>query len=103
MQSLTLGLGFWRNVKLRQISNTLTAQVATPVNLNFTEGKDQLRECLVALAEAADDDVLLKLINLNVLMHTRSEDVKIRLYALSCSEALWRSCGVKLLGRPYIY
>ncbi|EAU87657.2 hypothetical protein CC1G_09118 [Coprinopsis cinerea okayama7 len=90
--------GFWRNDKLRQISNTLAQQVATAINLGFGDGKDLLRDCLIALVEATNDDTLLKLINLNILMHTRSEDARLRLYALNCSVSIWQACGVKLLG-----
>jgi len=31
-------------------------------------------------------------------MHTRSEDVRLRTFALTCSETLWRAHGGKLLG-----
>ena len=48
--------------------------------------------------ESATDDMILKAINLELLMHTRSEDVRLRLFALSCSEKLWRAHGNKLLG-----
>lgn len=48
--------------------------------------------------EAVNDDALLKSINLDLLMHTRSEDVRLRTFALACSETLWRAHGGKLLG-----
>ena len=35
---------------------------------------------------------------MNILMHTRSEDPRVRLFALACSESLWRSQGGKLIG-----
>jgi len=47
--------------------------------------------------EVVNDDSLIKSINLDLLMHTRAEDVRMRLYALSCSESLWRTHGGKLL------
>ncbi|KAG1852147.1 hypothetical protein DFJ58DRAFT_791745 [Suillus subalutaceus] len=37
-------------------------------------------------------------INLDLLMHTRAEDARERIFALSCSEALWREQGGKLIG-----
>ncbi|KAH6904492.1 hypothetical protein BKA70DRAFT_1373519 [Coprinopsis sp. MPI-PUGE-AT-0042] len=91
--------GFWRNDKLRQIATTLTAQIAPAAMLELTpSGKDLLTDCLISLVEAAHDDTLVKTINLSILMHTRSEEARVRLYALSCAEAIWRASGVKLLG-----
>jgi U3 small nucleolar RNA-associated protein 10 len=68
------------------------------VKANFTEGKGQLQDCLGALVETVTDDALLKSINLNTLMHTRSEDARVRIFALSCSDSIWRSNGGKLIG-----
>lgn len=39
--------------------------------------------------------------NVDLLMHTRSEDARLRLYALTCSEALWRAHSEKLIGSSY--
>lgn len=52
------------------------------------------------MTEAINDDALLKSTNLDLLMHTRSEDVRLRTFALNCAEVLWRSHGGKLLGTP---
>ncbi|TFK24886.1 hypothetical protein FA15DRAFT_669091 [Coprinopsis marcescibilis] len=90
--------GFWRNDKLRQISSTLTDQLTVAVKFNVPEEDDVLRDCLIALVEASSDDVLLKAINLNILMHTRSEEARLRIYALTSSQALWRANGHKLIG-----
>jgi len=90
--------GFWRNDKLRQISVPLSAQIDVCVKSNFTDGKGQLLDCFGALAENATDDSLLKTINLNILMHTRSEDAGVRIFALSCSDSIWQSNGGKLIG-----
>jgi U3 small nucleolar RNA-associated protein 10 len=57
-----------------------------------------LPSCLNAMTDCVNDDALLKSINLGVLMHTRSEDPRLRLFALICSEALWRAHGGKLIG-----
>lgn len=73
-------------------------QAAVCIERNYTEGKLLLQECLGALTDSATDDNLLKSINLDLLMHTRSEDARLRLLALTCSEALWRVHGGKLLG-----
>lgn len=90
--------GFWRDDKIRQISVPLTAQIGAYIQHNFADGKTLLQDCFGALVESAVDDTLLKSINLNILMHTRSEDVRVRILALSTSEALWRIHGGKLIG-----
>ena len=58
-------------------------------------------DCLVATMEAVHDDALLKKMNMDILMHTRSEEASVRLLSLTCSTALWRAHGGKLLGRWY--
>ncbi|KAF6741372.1 hypothetical protein DFP72DRAFT_995311 [Ephemerocybe angulata] len=90
--------GFWRDDKLRAISTSLIQQVDICVKQQFNEDKPLLKETLVSLVEGVNDDALLKTINLNILMHTRSEEAQVRLFALVCSEALWQSHGNKLLG-----
>ena len=92
---------FWRDDKLRQAIPTLIEQMAVCVQFNFSDGKTLISECLNSLTGCVDDDTLLKTINLDVLMHTRSEDHRVRLLALSCSELLWRAHGTKLLGTSH--
>lgn len=46
-----------------------------------------------------DDDSQLKATNLGVLMLTRSEDSRVRLFALGCAVAIWQSNGKKLSGK----
>jgi len=89
---------FWRDDKLRQVSTVLTGQIEVCIRLNFADGKPLLQESFGALLDTATDDTLLKAININILMHTRSEDPRVRLFALTCSETLWRSQGGKLIG-----
>lgn len=91
-------LVFWRDDKLRQIAPLLVEQVSVCIRLGVTDGKTALPICLEALTGAVNDDALLKAINLDLLMHTRSEDVRLRTFALTCSETLWRAHGGKLLG-----
>jgi U3 small nucleolar RNA-associated protein 10 len=95
--------GFWRDDKLRQITIPLIQQV--PLCTNFPEeldAKTAFRVCLEALVEDASDDVLLKNINLGVLLHTRSENTKVRQFALVCAESLWRIHGGKLFGTSVV-
>lgn len=56
------------------------------------------KQCLEAFVEDVSDDALLKSTNLDLLMHTRSDNVKVRQFALACAESLWHSHGGKLLG-----
>ena len=89
---------FWRDDRLRQLTSPLVEQVAVCIKSNYAEGKTLLQECLSALVDSITDDTQLKTINLNILMHTRSDDAKLRIFALTCSETLWRNHGGKLLG-----
>ncbi|KAF8999772.1 hypothetical protein BDQ17DRAFT_1360346 [Cyathus striatus] len=99
VKSLSVDDGaFWRDDKLRQIATAAVEQVPVAVRILDDAGKTLLQECFAFLVDTAMDDTISKGINLNILMHTRSEDSRLRLTALNCSEALWRSQGAKLLG-----
>ena len=89
---------FWRSDKLRQLVPLAVQHVPIAVQVNVRDGKEAVSECLCALIAVIDDDVMAKSLNLDVLMHSRSEDARIRLFSLSCAEQLWRSQGEKLLG-----
>ena len=41
---------------------------------------------------------LLKSLNLGILMQTRSEDTKQRIFAVQCATELWKTNGIKLVG-----
>ncbi|KAF7373573.1 U3 small nucleolar RNA-associated protein 10 [Mycena sanguinolenta] len=89
---------FWRDDKLRLVAPALVQQVPVCIRLGGSaEAKALVTECLVALTESAADDVLLKTLNLDVLMHTRSDDARLRVFALACATALWNAHGGKLL------
>lgn len=68
------------------------------VRVNLPDGKDALADFLEALLGILDDDVLTKSLNLDILMHSRSEDARVRLLSITCAEQLWRAHGEKLLG-----
>jgi len=89
---------FWRDDKLASVAKPLIAQVSTSIKLDIADGKQALTNCLIAMTSVATDDALLKSINLDLLMHTRAEDARERIFALSCAEALWREQGGKLIG-----
>ncbi|KAJ7699573.1 hypothetical protein B0H17DRAFT_1129186 [Mycena rosella] len=61
------------------------------------EGKVLVTECLVALMDSTADDALLKTLNLDLLMHSRSDDARLCFFALACVTALWNTHGGKLL------
>ncbi|KAF9807205.1 hypothetical protein IEO21_08320 [Rhodonia placenta] len=90
--------GFWRDDKMQQLVSALIKQIPVCIHLDGDDGKKTLSDCLVAAMDAVNDDTLLKSMNLGILMHTRSEDSRLRLYGLACNEALWRAHGGKLLG-----
>ncbi|KAL0952425.1 hypothetical protein HGRIS_006698 [Hohenbuehelia grisea] len=89
---------FWREDKLRQVAKPLVDQAAVCIRFNNADGKVLVSECLVSLTDVTTDDALLKSINLELLMQTRSEDARLRIFALTCSESIWKSNGGKLLG-----
>ncbi|KAJ6554556.1 armadillo-type protein [Mycena capillaripes] len=89
---------FWRDDKLRLAAPALVQQAAVCVRLGGSaEDKTLVTECLVALTDSAADDTLLKTLNLDLLMHTRSDDARLRVFALACATALWNAHGGKLL------
>ena len=90
-------IAFWRDDRLRQLSKPLIGQVAVCC-ASFYDQRRLLQNALNALVDTATDDTILKSINMDILMHTRSEDATLRTYALSCSEMIWQNHGGKLIG-----
>ena len=95
---------FWRDDRLQQVMPVLVALVA-PAGAAADQGASSssspgvvVSAGLVALCGAATDDGLLKRLNLDVLMHTRAEDARVRIVALRCARALWAAHGSKLIG-----
>ena len=76
----------------------LVPLIAHPGASGAAEKDEALSAALVALCDAVTDDALLKRLNLDVLMHTRSDDARVRIFALRCASALWLAHGSKLLG-----
>ncbi|KAL5525140.1 UTP10 [Sanghuangporus sanghuang] len=87
---------YWRDDRLRLISEPLTQQIPVCINLSISEGRTLLSKALSALVDCLEDDTLAKAMNHAVLMHTRSEDARIRIFALQCSVAIWQAHGSKL-------
>lgn len=81
----------------------IVEQVSVCIKFNNAEGKSLVTDCLTLFTDCVNDDTLLKSLNLAVLMHARSEDVRLRVFALTCSETLWTAHGGKLLGQLSTY
>ena len=94
-----VAIAFWREDKTRQLVPALVKQIPVCVQFHSSQGRTALVDCLVATMEAVNDDALLKKMNIDVLMHTRSEEASVRLLSLTCSAALWKAHGGKLLGK----
>ncbi len=69
--------------------------------VNAVDSKAAVSECLIAILSLVDDDIMTKSLNLDVLMHSRSEEARVRLFSVACAEQLWRAHGDKLLGRCF--
>lgn len=91
---------FWRDDRLQQIMPVLVALVAPAGASQDAQlgGREIVSASLVALGDTVTDDGLLKRLNLDVLMHTRSDDSLVRIFALQCAHALWTAHGSKLVG-----
>jgi len=91
---------FWRDDRLQQVMPVLVALVAPAVaNQDAPLGAREIVSAgLVALGDTVTDDGLLKRLNLDVLMHTRSDDTLVRIFALQCAHAVWTAHGGKLVG-----
>ena len=65
--------------------------------------RERLVSCLVSvitlLPNSSSD--LLKRLNLDLLMHTRSEDARVRILALACATEMWKAEGGKLVGASF--
>ena len=79
---------YWRNDKIRQLLTSLVAQINVSVRFHDIGSKSVLTDCLLGMAEVITDDNLLKSLNIDILMSTRSEDPRLRAQALACSEAM---------------
>ncbi|KIJ18297.1 hypothetical protein PAXINDRAFT_97717 [Paxillus involutus ATCC 200175] len=105
---------FWREDKISTILPHLLAQVPTAIQLpppvanalpatQPPTPKQLLTSCLlslISLLPSASSD-LLKRLNLDLLMHTRSEDARVRILALECTCEMWKAEGGKLIGTQF--
>jgi U3 small nucleolar RNA-associated protein 10 len=103
---------FWREDRLKQISEPLVSQLPMVCNsfigIGGETNRRTLSSALCALAGAVSEDydergggsggALLKSLNLGILMHTRSEDTKHRIFSVQCATELWKTNGDKLVG-----
>ena len=92
---------FWRDDRLQQVMPVLVALVAPAgagQDTALLNGREIVSASIVALGDTVTDDGLLKRLNLEVLMHTRSDDSLVRICALQCAHALWTAHGSKFVG-----
>ncbi|EJD05052.1 uncharacterized protein FOMMEDRAFT_105292 [Fomitiporia mediterranea MF3/22] len=91
---------YWLDSKLALVTPSLASQVPICINMKLASGsgKEVLITCLTTLLDCLDDDSTLKTLNTGVLSHTRSEDTRVRIFALQCAVALWEAHGSKLRG-----
>ncbi|KAG6334786.1 hypothetical protein ID866_4304 [Astraeus odoratus] len=78
----------------------LPMPTATLVSISTQTHKQLLTTSLVSLVTllpAGASDALKKF-NLSLLMHTRSEDARLRVFALECATEVWKVEGAKLIG-----
>jgi U3 small nucleolar RNA-associated protein 10 len=103
----SLSIAFWRDDRLQQVTPVLVALVGLAggehdamhgSHASGGSGREIVSAGLVALCDTATDDALLKRLNLDVLMHTRADEVHVRIFALQCAQALWTAHGSKLIG-----
>ncbi|KAF9238673.1 hypothetical protein BU15DRAFT_88298 [Melanogaster broomeanus] len=104
---------FWREDKLSAILPHLLSQVPTVIYLpspfpvasttpapQCPTPRQLLTSSLLSLISLLPNtsSELLKRLNLHLLMHTRSEDARIRILALECACEMWKAEGGKLIG-----
>ncbi|KIJ60905.1 hypothetical protein HYDPIDRAFT_42974 [Hydnomerulius pinastri MD-312] len=104
---------FWREDKLSSILPHLLSQLPTVIRLPSPSSiaiatsvtatktpKELLTDALLSLTSLlpSTSSDLLKRFNLDLLMHTRSEDARIRIMALECAGEMWKAEGGKLIG-----
>lgn len=95
----TVMLAFWKLEKLNKLTPPLVKQIENYVNLfSKTDDTEALQTCLNNLVSVMDDELSLKKLHLDILMETRSEDPRVRLFTLQILVSLWESQGEKLTG-----
>jgi len=78
----------WNDTQLGALSKALIPQIAVFPGFPVSGHSDSLPSCLAHLASSMSREDQLKDLNLGILMHTRSEDSRVRQLALrSCVEA----------------
>lgn len=100
---------FWREDKLSAILPSLLSQLPITIRLPSPQSttvstlqppKQLIIRTLLSLATLlpASSSDQLKRLNLDLLMHSRSEDPRVRALALECSREIWKAEGGKFIG-----
>jgi len=83
---------------IQKLSKPLIRQVCVAASLDDPAVKDAVSSCVSSMAGIVLDEALLKHINLDILMQTRDDEVRTKLYALSCARHVWEDHGKRLAG-----
>ena len=95
---------FWHDPRIRPLISPLVGQLGISLVSSTVSGRtvsselQLLSHAFTGIVECTEDDSLLKDMNMKVLMHTRSEDVRVRLAAVQSAAIIWDSQGRKLRG-----
>ena len=93
---------FWQDKNLSQLVTPLVQQITVCVCLNADEeARSELKQCLANFLVVATDETLTKSVNTGVLMLTRSESSRQRIFAIDCAHHLWCTNGRKLAGTGF--
>lgn len=91
--------GFWTPLRLAKLSNPIANQLERPQLLTPDVVKSRYHPLLAQYASAIEPhERLLKNLNTSLLMHTRSDDLKIKRGALDALGTLWEELGDGMLG-----
>lgn len=92
----------WNDKQLGTILAALVPQIAVGPSLSYEGRGDLLRPTLAQFANLLTREDQIKRLNLDILMHTRSEDARIRLLAMKCAVQAWTSAG-SVLARECLF
>ena len=83
---------------MAKFTPTLVNQIAVFHRLPMEGRQDVLSTCIANFAVALSREEDIKKLNLDILMQTRSENSRVRLYALQTCVQAWTAAGAQLIG-----
>jgi hypothetical protein len=91
-------LGFWREDRLELVMPALLQQIQVAHKLKPSSNVAPLIDCVKAVARTITKEDTLRQLNMKTLMYTRSEELPVRMTALTCAQSLWEEEGTQLAG-----